>query len=541
MNRTSHEQILEWLGKRENEHLEFKEAKERYDFEELVKYCAALSNEKGGSFILGVTDAIPRRIVGTNAFHEIERTQAGLTERLGLKIEAEESSHDGKRLLIFHVPSRPIGVPIQYKGAFWMRSGDSLVEMTVDQIKRILDESCPDFSAEICRNAKFEDLSPEAIENFRQRWIAKSGNKSLATIQPAQLLKDAELIVDTKITYAALVLFGSKEALGKLLAQAEIVFEYRSSDASGPAQQRIDYREGFFLVYDKIWETINLRNDKQHYQDGLFVLDIPTFSERTVREALLNAISHREYRMAGSIFVRQYPRRLEIVSTGGFPDNVNQNNILWVQSPRNRRIAEALARCGIVERSGQGADLMFQEAICQSKPLPDYSRSDRQQVFLILRGEIQDEKFLRFLEKVGLETMKSFSTEHFLALDCIHKEKPVPESCRDVIPHLVELGVIEKIGRGRGTRYMLSHRFYTMTGKKGQYTRRKGLDRETNKTLLLKHVERCRDDGAKLAELLQVLPSESRNTVQKMLFELKEDGKVKLIGKTSAGRWHVGN
>lgn len=131
------------------------------------------------------------------------------------------------------------------------------------------------------------------------------------------MLKNAELLVDGRLNIAALVLFGTREALGRHLAQAEIVFEYRSSEASGPAQERVEYREGFFLCHDALWERINLRNDRQSYQDGLFRYEIPTFDETAVREALLNAVAHRDYRLGGSIFIRQYARRLEIVSPGG--------------------------------------------------------------------------------------------------------------------------------------------------------------------------------------------------------------------------------
>jgi len=104
---------------------------------------------------------------------------------------------------------------------------------------------------------------------------------------------------------------------------------------------------------------VNLRNDRQHYQEGLFVFDIPTFNERVVREALLNAVSHRNYQMSGSVFVRQYKERLVIESPGGFPAGVTLENILDRQSPRNRRIAEILAKCGLVERSGQGMNLIY--------------------------------------------------------------------------------------------------------------------------------------------------------------------------------------
>src|ERR1035438_9288490 len=145
---------------------------------------------------------------------------------------------------------------------------------------------------------------------------------------------------------------GTRPALGRRLAQAELVFEYRSSEASIPFQQRIEFRSGFLGYLDEIWSTINLRNEVLQYREGFFVGDIPAFNEAVVREAVLNALAHRDYRLPGSIFVRQFPRRLEIVSPGGFPPGITAANLLWRQSPRNRRIADACAKCGLVERSG---------------------------------------------------------------------------------------------------------------------------------------------------------------------------------------------
>lgn len=110
------EQLNCWLAiPREGEHLEFKEAKNHYDFEKLVQYCVALANEGGGKIILGVTDKLPRRIVGSRAFTNLQRTKAGLIERLHLRIEAEELTHSQGRVVVFHVPPRPIGMPVHYK------------------------------------------------------------------------------------------------------------------------------------------------------------------------------------------------------------------------------------------------------------------------------------------------------------------------------------------------------------------------------------------------------------------------------------------
>ncbi len=236
-----------------------------------------------------------------------------------------------------------------------------------------------------------------------------------------------------------------------------------------------------------------------------------------MREAILNAVSHRDYQLGGSVFVRQYPRRLVIESPGGFPVGITVENILDRQAPRNRRIAEAFARCGLVERSGQGMNWMFEESIRQGKLRPAFTGTDAYQVVLTLHGQVQDPRFVRFLEEVGRETQASFDVHDFLLLDLIHREEPVPAGLQSRLRRLADLGVIETIGRGRGARYLLARRFYTATGQGGVYTRRRGLDREQNKALLLKHIEENRATGAKMQEFRQVLPALSRSQIQVLL------------------------
>ncbi len=105
------EHLQELLNSKEDEHLELKEAKHDFDFEKLVKYCVALANEGGGSMVLRVTNKKPRKVVGTRAFVLLERTKAGLIERLRPRIETEEMAHPDGRVLVFRVPPRPIGMP----------------------------------------------------------------------------------------------------------------------------------------------------------------------------------------------------------------------------------------------------------------------------------------------------------------------------------------------------------------------------------------------------------------------------------------------
>ena len=534
---TTPEEFGSLLDSPEGSRVEFKAASGGFHFDDLVKYCVALANEGGGRIVLGVTDGRPRRVVGTRAFSEPGRTEAGLFERLGHRVTLEEYRHEGRRVVIVHVPSRSPGTAWQDKGTFWMRTGDALVPMSDERLRQIHNEAGPDFSAEICPGAGPSDLDPEAIELLRTLWERKTPGHRIATRPVERLLADAELAVGGQLTYAALIMLGTREALGRFLGQAEVIFEYRPNDAPGPAADRREFRRGFLPVLDQVWQAVNLRNDLQHFQQGLFVWDVPTFDERAVREALLNAVSHRDYRHGGSVFVRQYPRRIEIVSPGGFPPGISEQNILWEQNPRNRRIAEVLGKCGLVERAGQGFDLIYRTCIQQSKPLPDFSRTSEQSVWVTLHGQIQDPEFLRYLEEIGRERLAAFATEDFLALDLVHREQPVPKFLRPRLEPLLDQGVIERIGRGRGVRYLLSRRFYRFVGRPGVYTRRRGLDRETNKALVLKHIQDSGAAGATFAELQEVLPGLSRDQVQTLLRQLKREGRIRVEGATKGARW----
>ena len=129
----------------------------------------------------------------------------------------------------------------------------------------------------------------------------------MESLPPEQLLRDAELVVGTSPTYAALVLLATQHALKSRLPQSEIVFEYRNAESSVEYQQRAEFRQGFLPILDELWNLINLRNEAISFQLGLFRWEIPVFNEAVVREAILNALTHRDYRLPGSVFIRQYP------------------------------------------------------------------------------------------------------------------------------------------------------------------------------------------------------------------------------------------
>ena len=528
--------IAKLLSAKEGENVEFKEAQTHFDFEKLTQYACAIANSGGGKIVLGITDKRPRTVVGSQAFEQPERTRKGLMDRLRIKVDFEEAFEDEKRILIFSIASRPVGMPLSYNGITYWREGDMLTIMPEGEKRRIYEEAGHDFSADICPGATITDLDEAAIEEFRKRWAEKSKTPRILTLPKRQLLNDCSAIDGDKVTYAALVLFGSAKALTKYLAQAEVVFEYRSSEASGPAAYREEFRDAFFNIHDKIWNLINLRNDKQHYQDGLFIFDIDTFNERSTREALLNAISHRNYQMAGSVFIHQYRDRLVITSPGGFPPGITPENAIDKQYPRNRRIAEILALCGLIERSGQGMNLMFENSVKEAKALPSFAGTDDFEVRLTLHGVVLDQNMLRLINRIGAETLESFSTQDFLVLNAIANDEHLSKSLLARAKRLEDIGLVEKAGHGK---YIFSRRYYVSAGKSGEYTRKRGLDRDTNKELLLKHIGCSGHVGAPISELQQVLPALSRGQIKTLLNGLRKEGKIDVSGAKRGSRWFM--
>jgi ATP-dependent DNA helicase RecG len=453
-----------------------------------------------------------------------------------LRVDTEEITIGGKRILVFHVPSRPLGMPLHKDGRYLMRSGESLVAMSPDQLQRIFAETGPDYSAEICPNADVNDLDEAAINVFRDRWYRKSGIPQISTMEVAQLLEDSELTTNGCLTYAALILLGTHKAMGRHLAQAEVIWEFRSTQEQIPSNKRLEFRRGFLTYHNELWNQINAYNSQTSVREGLFRRDIPTFNEDAVREAVLNAVCHRDYRFAGSIFTKQFPKRLEVTSPGGLPQGITLANILERQSPRNRRLAVACERCGLVERSCQGMDRIYDTSLREGKGLPDFTGTDEHEVVLSMRGEVIDAPFLQLMNHAENHGI-TLSVRHLRTLDSIQHSHGA-ESCNpEIVRHLIDIGLVERVGRGKSGRLILSRGMYGYLGEPGSYKRYKGLDRETNKELLLKHIRTCGKQGANLFEFRQVLPQLTDGQIRYLVDELRKDGLVIRIGWANTSRW----
>ena len=445
----------------------------------ILGYVIALCNEGGGSLVIGMEDAYPHKVVGTKQNEgSIGQLEADIYRDIEIRPHVYELYENPElkqgRVLVIDVPARPIGVVFKFEDVPLMRVGEELKPMSDEVYLKIIQEKEPDFSQQICKEATIDDLDEQAIDILRHKYAIKQNNPSFLTLPKEQILSDLDLIVGEKVTNAAIILVGKKEAIKRFLPQAAVMLEYRNAENQITFDNRSKYDQPFYIMIDQLWHDIDLRNGKFQVKEGPYIFDIPYFNEEVIREAVNNAIAHRDYRKESEIVIKQYPQKFVISNAGGFPLGVTLDNLLTVSStPRNRLLADVLSKTGIVERSGQGIDKIFKNTISEGKQKPDYSQSDRFHVELALSAVIKDRAFALFIEseQAQLPEEQKLSVFEIMALDNIIENK-TNEVNKATIESLLRRGLIEKHGKTKGTYYILSKNYYDFAGDMAIYAQK---------------------------------------------------------------------
>ncbi len=515
--------------------VEFKEAKNNFPYnggshkeQESRKKCylgyiIALANEGGGKLIFGMDDAYPHNVVGTNfAENKIGELEDGVYEKLEIRIRVEELfDENGLRVLISHIPSRPIGKMLKFEGVPLMRIGDSLRNMSDEEMFSILSEQEPDFSAKIVKDFSLEDIDNEAFQILKDSYTAKQRNPLFAQLSTSQILSDLKLITDTKLNYACLILLAKKEILNTRLPQCKIIWEYRSSESQIHFDNRIVLDEPLYKSVDQVWRLINqpLLNKKHPIQNGAYIYDIYDFNEAVLREAILNAVAHRDYSIASEVVIKQFPNKIIITNPGGFPKGVNLENILTVSStPRSRLLTDILEKTGLVERSGQGVDKIFSLTLSEGKTEPDYSSSDMFQVTLILYSQITDKAFHIFInEYQHSDKEPKLGVEQIITLYKVRKGIFVNLK-ENIVTQLLSQDLIRPVST-HTNRYILADDFHKLEGEM-QLIGKKYIVTEVETILLILQGRKM-----KIGEIEQYLKNSlNRNQIKYLLSKLKDDG-----------------
>ncbi|HQZ88315.1 MAG TPA: ATP-binding protein [Gammaproteobacteria bacterium] len=365
-----------WLTTpKENEHLEFKEAKVQYDSTKLLKYCVAISNERGGYLVLGVSDESPRRVVGTQAFQNVGEIKSYILSKLHFRVEVYELHHPGGRVIVFDIPSRPEGHPQHLDGAYYMRSGEELVPMTPDQLRRIIMEGKSDWLAEA---AKAEVSSEEVISLLDTQAYFELMKLQYPSTRDSVLKRlHSERLIKPKgnswiiSNLAAILLAKRLDAFSPVLARKapRIVF-YKGVNKLETQEDKSDMR-GYAVGFENLVDFIHSAAPRNHSIEESIREEIKMFPKNALRELIANALIHQDVLATGaSVMIEMFSDRVEISNPGIPPISVER--FIDEYSSRNEFLAEIMRRLGICEEKGSGIDKVVFAAEFFQLPAPDF-------------------------------------------------------------------------------------------------------------------------------------------------------------------------
>jgi ATP-dependent DNA helicase RecG len=293
-------------------------------------------------------------------------------------------------------------------------------------------------------------------------------------------------------------------------------------------------------VFERIEELFAARNEEHELQVGLFRVRVPTLDVGAFREAVVNALTHRDYSRLGAVHIQWGRDDLVISNPGGFVEGVTLENLLVVPPrPRNPSLADALKRIGLAERTGRGVDKIFAGMLRYGRPRPSYAQSDATSVVVRLQHSTPDLPFLQLIVEEEERIGTSLPLDSLIALAELREERRVTTiqvaraiqrddaAARRVLERLVEAGIAEGQGNTRGRTYTLSARAYRELGSKAAYVRQAGFDGLQQEQMVVtfarKHGSIRRVD---VIELCRITPKQAT----RLLGKLVRDGQLVMSG-----------
>lgn len=368
-----------WLStSTESEHLEFKEAKQQFDTTKLLRYCVALANEGGGHLVLGVSDSPPRRVVGTQAFvaaTDLNDIKARIVDKLHIRVDVHEFVHADGRVLVFEIPSRSQGQPLEIDGTYLMRAGDDLVPMTPDHLRRIFAEGQLDWFTQAAKERASAD---EVIALLDTQTYFDLCRLPYPTTRDGVLtrLSGEGLIVAMSegwsISHLAAILLAKRlDAFSPVLARkAPRVVIYEGIDKTQTREDKPGNR-GYAVGFESLVDFVHSAAPLNRSVEQVVREEVKMFPKQALRELIANALVHQDFLATGtSVMIEMYADRVEVSNPGTPPISVER--FIDEYQSRNEKLADLMRRLGICEEKGSGVDKVVKAVEVFQLPAPDF-------------------------------------------------------------------------------------------------------------------------------------------------------------------------
>jgi len=514
---------------------------------ELTEAVVCLANGLGGRLLVGIEDdgavtgARPRHGATTEP-HRLAATIQNLTEPAHA-VDVSLIDHDGVQVIVVDVPVADPG-PIATKSGLYVKRAvgsdgrPQCVPMTPHEIVSMgLATRGIDYAASLASGATFSDLDPAEFDRFRRLCSRSPGQEGLSRLSDDDILKALGLTPrDQVVTLGAVLLFGTRDAVQRWVPTAEFLFQ---DLRKGDTATSVRLQGPLFQVADQLDQLLEARNSTAELMAGLLRIELDLIPGTTRREAVANALVHRDYSELGPTSVRITDSHFVVSNPGGFPPGVTIDNILDQSRPRSPILADAFQRAGIVDRKGKGVNEMFESQLRAGRDAPDYTGSTSSIVTVTIPLGTSDLDLVRFLLSFENDRQRSLTLDE---LRVVHDVKAGGSAANDELAddlrlssaairsataRLVEAGVLEARGNGRNRRFHLTARFYDLAQDRNAYVRIKAMDPLQQEHMVAEYARTYgKITRSQAANLCQLSPDEARRLLKRMT----DKGSLRLVG-----------
>lgn len=505
-----------------------------------VDELIAFANNKGGTLYFGVEDN--GEVTGCDGNYDLQNIIESIYEktRPSIFVDPEEIEYNGKKVIALTVASDGI-THATTDGRCLKRLGKNSKPFYPDEMSNRYSEiQSSDFSGRILSDSTEDDINKLEVYKLKEKLKARNPESTLADMDDIAFLRDLALVKsdsgNIKLTVAGLLFVGKEQAINRLLPQAEVIYLHYSESNLEEYDARLDMKAPIISVIDRLSEKIQDSNRIVNVQVGLFRLEIVDFPEKVFQEALLNALSHRDYQSQGAVYVKHYPDKIVIENPGAFLDGITENNIITHPSvPRNKLIAETLQHLKYVQRTGQGVDIIFREMISSGKPFPEY-KSYNDAISLTIYSAIDDIDFVKFIANEENGLSRSFSLSELMILRYLKDNRKITMSeaesliqeardqAQNACNNLKRYGLIEL----SGNEYMLTAKIYDELKNSVDYTKDKAIQYIKAREMILEYI---RDRGFINNELVRELCGFSQKQARIILQRMRKENLIELSEK----------
>lgn len=536
----------------EGQELDFKEwnARSLQDAVALVvEMAVCMANGGGGTVVFGVNDRAVGRfnaIVGVPPEVDVNRLKKAVYDSTDPKLTPvfqELSVPEGTgRLIVMQIyPGLPPYTDTQGRGK--IRIGSDCQPLTGTLRRRVMVETGEtDFTATPVSGRTETVISAAAMERLRSAARRENAPDDLLRRPDRELLSALGLIRDGRLLRAGVFLIGTQTSIREQFPGYVWTHLRMVSDTDYSA--RADGCDALSIALERILDRIMADNPITTVPQGLFHFEIRTYPEIALREALLNAFVHADYRINGPILVKQFRDRLEISNPGGLPGGITPDNILRHEPvPRNPALVDALTRLRLVNRSNLGVRRMYQALLIEGKEPPSII-DEGEAVRVIIRASDLSVPFRLFVAEEA-DKGRILIVENLLILQHLLRHPEIDTAtgaritqqtegdARETLSRMeLDLGYIERGGTGRGTYWILRPELHHRLSAPGHPERDRRIDWEAAKTrvlsILKQRAERG-EPGLRNAEVRQIAHFD-RQQVNRLIHELEAEGHVRIEG-----------